>query len=366
MSNETRAFEFDRFRLEIGERRLTRDGHPVRLRGKVFETLCVLICNHGRLVTKDELVASVWPDIVVEESNLNHNICILRRALGEKASGQKYIETVPRQGYRFVAEVNELQLPGDSRAALSWEAPGHQVPSEGWGPQLAPTHIEAEPATNRSIPESKLFLAVRSRRFYIRAFIGLFLFLGMLTIFTIGVQRFKYPNRSAPTRTLVAVLPFENLTGGPSETQISEGFSQEIISQLGRWDPMRMGVIGRTSSKNYYGSRKSITEIGRELSVDHVIEGSVRRDGNHVRVTVMLVRVSDQAHLWAGNYDGDVGNMLNMQVEIAKEIVREIGNRIAATYEETSRRSEPFELKTPPVSDIILGHFVHGERSLSC
>src|SRR5436189_2787147 len=105
------VYEFGNFRLEVGERRLLRDGHPVPLTTKVFETLTVLIARSGRLLTKDELMQHVWPDTVVEENNLNHNISVLRHALGEQPGGPRFIETVPRVGYRFVASVTQLGAP---------------------------------------------------------------------------------------------------------------------------------------------------------------------------------------------------------------------------------------------------------------
>jgi len=103
------VYEFGLFRLEVIERRLLRDGHPVELRAKVFDTLRVLVENHGHLVSKEHLLKAVWPDAVVEEGNLSHNLAVLRKALGEKQSGEKYIETVPGRGYRFVTKVRVLE-----------------------------------------------------------------------------------------------------------------------------------------------------------------------------------------------------------------------------------------------------------------
>jgi len=107
---ERRIYEFGPFRLDPGERRLLRDARPIPLRAKVLDTLCLLIQGRGRLIDKEELIKRVWPDAIVEEGNLAHNISVLRKSLGEQATGQKYIETVPGRGYRFVAEVNEVQL----------------------------------------------------------------------------------------------------------------------------------------------------------------------------------------------------------------------------------------------------------------
>src|SRR4051794_11460083 len=122
-------YEFGPFRLDPGERRLSREGQPIALRAKIFETLCVLVEAHGRLVEKDELIRRVWPDAVVEEGNLAHNISALRKTLGEPATGQKYIETVPGRGYRFVAEVSEIQ-PRESR-------PWHKSPLQAAKPAFA-------------------------------------------------------------------------------------------------------------------------------------------------------------------------------------------------------------------------------------
>ena len=122
--NPIATYQFGPFSLEVGERRLLRDGSAVPLRTKVFDTLCVLVQHAGRLLTKHELMQTVWPDAVVEENNLNHNISTLRRALGEQATGPRFIETIPRVGYRFVADVS---APSGERTAL---APAPPVPPE--------------------------------------------------------------------------------------------------------------------------------------------------------------------------------------------------------------------------------------------
>jgi len=330
MPKETKAFEFGVFRLEIRERRLTRDGYPVPLHGKIFETLRVLVSNHGRLVTKDELIAAVWPDSVVEEGNLNHNICILRRALGEKATGQKYIETVPRQGYRFVAEVTEVDAPDASSIADAWDSFQDEPVAGRAEPESPVPPLDSLLQTETPASEQKPVPITRPREFLPRAIISLLAVAGILAIAYIELQRFGYMNHGSSSRTMLAVLPFENLTGNPGEDYISAGFDDEIISQLGQWNPAQVGVIARTSSRAYQGTRKAVGEIGRELGVDYIVEGSVRRDGNRVRVTVALVRVGDQAHLWSANYDGSMDNVLDLQVEVTRDIIQGITSRITA------------------------------------
>lgn len=340
MSKKNKVFEFGLFRLDVRERRLTQGGHSVPLRGRVFDTLHVLVSNHGCLVTKDELMAAVWPDSVVEETNLNHNICILRRALGEKATGQKYIETVPRQGYRFVAQVRELERPDEPTTTHHWEPFHDRPPSGGTGPSPTAPQPESDLLSQMPGREQKSVPPSHQRSFRYPALIALLLGAGLLAIVYIGVQRFRHSGRSFSSRTMLAVLPFENLTENPGGNHIGDGFNHEIIAQLGGWNPPRLGVIARTSSNAYRGTRKSIDEIGRELGVNYIVEGSVRRNNDHVRITIVLVRVGDQAQLWAANYDGSMENLLDLQVEVTRDIVREIGKRIAVEPALTSRGSD--------------------------
>ena len=123
---------------------------------------------------------------------------------------------------------------------------------------------------------------------------------------------------------MLAVLPFENFTGDPGQDYFSDGLTEEMISQLGNLDPAHLGVIARTSVMHYKGSRASIPQIGKDLGVQYVIEGSVRRDSERVRITAQLIQVSDQSHLWAREYDRDLGHLLELQEEIAREVANEI------------------------------------------
>jgi TolB-like protein/DNA-binding winged helix-turn-helix (wHTH) protein len=341
MAMQSKAFEFGPFRLDLRERRLTRDGYSVPLQGKVFDTLYVLVSRHGCLVTKDELMAAVWPDSVVEESNLNHNICILRRALGEKVTGQKYIETVPRQGYRFVAEVRELGGPNESHLSTPWQdRPGILVahhPEASVAPADSQPQSATRAATQKKLPR-------RTNWYQLLGTVALLAVPAMLLVAYIGAGRLGITGNPSNSRMVVAVLPFENLTGDAGQEYVADGLSHEIIAQLGRWNTSRVGVIARTSTKVYQGVRKSIREIGRELGVDYVVEGSVRRDGDRYRITVLLIRVEDQAHLWAANFDRTMDSVTALQVEVAKAVTSEIGRRIAIKSDKNSYLSYPRHL----------------------
>ena len=333
MAMQSKAFEFGPFRLDVRERRLTRDGYPVPLRGRVFDTLYVLVSRHGCLVTKDELMAAVWPDSIVEESNLNHNICILRRALGEKVTGQKYVETVPRQGYRFVAEVRELEGPNEFDLSSPWQDRSGILEAHHPEASVASGHSQPRPAPRTAIEE----MPPRHTRWYqLRGTVALLAVPAMLIAAYIGIGRLGMTGNPSNSRVVVAVLPFENLTGDPGQEYIADGLSHEIIAQLGRWNTSRIGVIARTSTRVYQGVRKSIVEIGRELGVDYIVEGSVRRDENSYRITVLLIRVEDQAHLWAANYDRTMDSVTALQVEVAKVITSEIGRKIAIKSDKNS------------------------------
>jgi TolB-like protein/DNA-binding winged helix-turn-helix (wHTH) protein len=339
MANNNKAFEFGPFRLEVRERRLTRDGHPVPLRGGVFDTLYALVSRHGCLVTKDELMAIIWPDSIVEESNLNHNICVLRRALGERVTGQKYVETIPRQGYRFVAEVKELEASAGYTSSHGWGMP-RLVP-----PAIHPPSESQSEAETTEIRQSLPRAAGRPR--YSPQQIVLLLAISVLLIAGyFGVAHRGFRKGPSDSRVMLAVLPFENLTGDSTQDYVSEGLNHEIISQLGRWNSTKLGVISRTSSNTYRGTVKPVSEIGRELGVNYIVEGSMRGNGSHFRITVMLIRVDNQTPLWAANYDRDAGNVIAFQVEVTQAIIREIGSRIAVEPAEGSLRAYPARIET--------------------
>src|SRR5437773_645479 len=156
------VFEFGPFRLEVAERRLLRDGHPVELRAKVFDTLLVLVENHGHLVGKDQLLKAVWPDSIVEEGNLAHNLMVLRKALGEKKGGQQHIQTVPARGYRFVTEVRVVESAVRVMAAHALGAPQTEA---GWRERLeaARVALAAEPEVASPVASSHRHVVGRRR-----------------------------------------------------------------------------------------------------------------------------------------------------------------------------------------------------------
>jgi TolB-like protein/DNA-binding winged helix-turn-helix (wHTH) protein/Tfp pilus assembly protein PilF len=287
-------YEFDEFRLDVRRRALLRRQELVPLTPKAFETLLALVQNCGQLMTKDELMKAVWPDSFVEEANLTQTVFVLRKALGETPE-QRYILTVQGRGYRFAADVKVVSENGHPAAV----APG------------ASRHASVLPTLENPAPRRRL------------ALLGIAIVL--VTTLAAWFAWSRTPTRQPSNgRLMLAVLPFENLTGDAGQDYFSDGMTEEMITQLGNLDPQHLGVIARTSVMHYKNSQQRLEHIGRELGVQYVLEGSIRRDANKVRITAQLIQVKDQTHLWARQYDRDLSNLLALQGEIAQEIAGQI------------------------------------------
>ena len=285
-------YEFGEFRLDPQKRTLWQGEEQVPLTPKAFDTLLVLIESPGQLIAKDELMKAVWPDSFVEESNLTQTIFMLRKALGQTRD-QGYIVTVPGRGYRFVADVKPVSRATDP------------------GAYTLPTDL----ATNSSSEPEKR----RGRRVPVLLGLAAALFIA-LAAYLLWLR----PRPISGGRTMLAVLPFQNLTGDPGQEYFSEGMTEELISQLGNLDPQHLGVIARTSVMFYKINPKPLDEIGRELGVQYVVEGSVRREAERLRITAQLIQLKDQTHLWARNYDRGATDPLEVQQEITQEIADEL------------------------------------------
>src|SRR5579872_3604753 len=299
MSSLTNSlYEFGEFRLDAQNRVLRRGETAVPLTPKAFDVLLVLVQSGGRIVSKDELMKAVWPDSFVEESNLTQTIFMVRKALNE-TKDQRYILNVQGQGYRFLVPITE------AGAGRPEEAP-------------APSYIEE---SVRAIPSD---LRIPPAKGWRLAIVAGAVAAVLVTALAIWLWHSRRTSAEVPGKIMLAVLPFENFTGDPGQEYFSDGLTEEMISQLGNLDPAHLGVIARTSVMNYKHSSALIPQIGKDLGVQYVIEGSVRRDSERVRITAQLIQVKDQTHLWAREYDRDLGHLLQLQEEIAREVANEI------------------------------------------
>ena len=290
---------FGVFRLDIARGELKRFDTHLRLAPQPLKLLALLVSRPGEIVTREEIQQQLWgTEIYVDfERGLNHCIRQIRAVLGDDPGAPAYIETVPRTGYRFVAPVTVVSAPmqADIPHALSQPAGGSAKPgARHWG-----------------------------RPIVLAATALLLVCVGLLVTFYRERQA-RPPGAS--TRQMVAVLPFENLTGDPAQEYLSDGVTDEMNVHLGRVSPSHLGVIARTSAMNYKHSGKPLSQIASELGVKYLLEGTVKRFGLTIRITAQLVRSDDQTELWADTYDGQVrpAEILGFQQSVADRVARSL------------------------------------------
>jgi TolB-like protein/DNA-binding winged helix-turn-helix (wHTH) protein/Tfp pilus assembly protein PilF len=300
------GYRFGVFEVELRTGALRKDGARVRLQEQPFRILLALLRQPGAVVTREELRRELWPDgtFVGFDHALNNAVNRLREALGDSAEQARFVETVPRQGYRFLAPVEEVEAP----VPPALPAPEGPAPRAAWDRRLL------------LLPGAAALAAVAA----------------------MVLLRPAAPPR--PERVMLAVLPFVNLSGDPRDEYFSDGLTEEMIAQLGRLQPARLGVIARTSAMRYRGTDKRVDQIGRELGVDYVLEGGVRRAAGRVRVNARLIQASDQAQVWSESYERALADVLEVQGAMARAIAGEIHLRL-----------------TPEEQAALGGHSVHPE-----
>jgi TolB-like protein/DNA-binding winged helix-turn-helix (wHTH) protein/Tfp pilus assembly protein PilF len=318
------SYSFGPFRLDSAEGRLVRGGEPIPLTPKAIETLLVLVGNAGHLTEKEELLRRVWPDAFVEEATVAKNISTLRKALGDSTESEEYIQTVPKRGYRFVARVERGTPPSDVV---------NPVP----------------PA--RIVPTFRVLLIGLAATVLVTAIL-FHLFRAAPASISASQERVK-----------LVVLPFEDLSAGPGGDYFADGLTEEMIRQLARVNPERIAVIARTSSMYFKGSQKTVAQIGKELDVEYLIEGSLRHEGERLRISVRLVQVKDQVHLWAQNYERDLRDVLAVQDEVARAVAGEIGVRLQPPAAPDDRMAK-LQAVAPEVNELYLkGRYFWNKRT---
>lgn len=306
-------YQFGPFQLDSAEETLSRESKPVALTGKEFQTLLVLVENSGRTVTKDDLLSKVWPDTFVEELTLAQNISTLRKALGDDKSDSKYIQTVPRKGYRFIAPVIQLD-----------EA--HAAPAPGKVP-------------------------AKQKPVWVIAVVGL-----SLLAVAIGVYLFRANTRKVDQRAQVksiAVLPFQPLTAGDRDEALQLGMADALITKLSN---IKQIVVRPTSSiLKYSNTTPDPVVAGREQMVDSLLEGKVQRSGDRIRVTVQLIRVSDNQPLWADTFDETFTNIFAVQDSISQQVAQRLVAQL--TGEEQRQLAKRYTDNTEAYQLYLKGRF---------
>ena len=280
-----------------------------------FDVLLFLAQNPNRLVTKEELLQAVWGDTFVEEGNLKQYISHLRKALGDNSDDTRLIVTIARKGYQFTVDVTVAEAADTAKQAAV------QVPTAK--SSLANTQTTFELSANAAVPKAAWHWWKPAGAGYM------------------SWRHSRVTARAPSEKIMLAVLPFENLTGDPQKDYLADGLTEETISQLGGLNPGQLGVIARTSVMGYKHKDERLDQIGRDLSVQYVLENSLRESGDHVRLTAQLIQVKDQTHLWSQNYDYPVNDFLTVEDDVAKAVVQQIRLRLTSQQQAELAQSHP-------------------------
>ena len=318
-------YRFGLFELRTSTRELYKAGTKLKLRPQPFQVLKVLVERAGDVVTREELRELLWSaeTFVDFEHGMNTSIKELRGVLSDSASEHRYIETLPKLGYRMIVPIEMVEPPPATQAIVQ--------------PQ---TKVAENLSRQRNLPNRILLQwAVLRRRRAVLIGISLVLIVGVGGYLT--WSRWRAHPQPAIARLMLAVLPFENLTGDAGQDYFSDGLTEEMIAQLGRIDPQRLGVIARTSVMHYKHSQQQLDQIARELGVQYVLEGSVRRDGDKARISAQLIQMKDQTHLFSRQYDRELNSLLALQGEIAQEIADEIHVTLGDNHERIAPDPKP-------------------------
>ena len=315
--------------VEPSLNRLCNNGKTVHLEPKVMQVL-VCLAESGTLVSKEKLMNTVWADTFVTEDVLTRSISELRKAFADDARNPQYIQTIPKSGYRLLVPVS-----GPNSV-------------NGNGTQHAAEAIAV------STPEP---IKVAPRKFSLRFVTLIVLLAVVVTTAVIAYLQRRGRNwaKASSGRTMLAVMPFQNLSDDPQQEYFADGLTAEMISQLGRLPSDQVGVIAWSSMVRYKGVKASEDDIASALGANHILEGTVRRSGNHVRITAELVQIGQRTHVWANSYDGELGDVLEVQNRVAREIAAEIQLRL--TPEQEARLKTPVTINGAGYEAYLKGKF---------
>jgi len=317
-------YRFGPFELLSRTRELRKEGRRIKVRPQPLQVLEVLLERGGDAVTREELRERVWlaETFVDFEHGLNTAIKELRAALSDSATEPRYIETMPKVGYRMIVDVERMDGADGARKVIELGEPAAPIRDFVWNGESGWTGLD------RKKPEETPWTS--GAGWWAGGVVGLLLLAGIVSGLK-WVQGREAAKRETATlsvarngKVMLAVLPFQNLTGDARQEYFSDGLTEEMIAQLGLMDPEHFGVIARTSVMHYKSTQANAEQIGRELGVQYVLEGSVRRDAERVRITAQLIRAGDQTRLWTKEFDREVQSLLAVQSEIALETADEI------------------------------------------
>ena len=306
-SRSSNPIRFGDFEVDPRAGELRKHGRLIKLQKQPIQLLLLLLEHPGEVVSREEARNSLWKEdtFVDFDHGLGAALNRLRAALGDSASDPRFIETLPRHGYRFILPVEGAVSSEDTAA------------SDG----------------------SRERVRGRARSALRYAAAGTLAAAVLIGVAYLAQRQLSPIPIPAQGKVMLAVLPLDNLDGDPERDYFSDGLTEEIITHLGQVNPRRLGVIARSSVMGYKESGKTIEQIGRELGVSYVLEGSVRREGQRVRITAQLIEVGDQTHLWAQTYDRDLDEIMTLQSDVSRRISQALAVEVLPATEGTPSRA---------------------------
>ena len=316
------------FELDPHAYHLRRSGRSLKLERIPMELLLLLVERRGQLVTREEIIGKLWgKNVFLDTDNaINTAIRKIRQILNDDPEQPRFIQTVTGRGYRFIAQVAEVSEPPAGQAAAVETLPIQDQPDRR--SRYSPRFVVPLAAV--------LALAVLGAGYLVRPHL--------------------FVKSATPHgRVMLAVLPFQNLSNVSDQEYFSDGLTEEAITDLGKLSPEKLGVISRTSAMAYKHTQKSASQIGQELGVDYILEGSVRREGERVRISAQLIRVQDQTHVWAQSYDRDMRDFLAVQNELGGAIAGQV--QVSLTPEQKREQSKIPHIDPEAYDDYLKGRY---------
>jgi TolB-like protein/DNA-binding winged helix-turn-helix (wHTH) protein/Tfp pilus assembly protein PilF len=337
------VLRFGTYEVSLQSGEVRKAGLRIKVQQQPMKLLTVLLERPGEVVTREELRSRVWPNESFGDFDQALNIAIgkLRSALGDSAENPRFIETLPKRGYRFIADVSVLDADA---------GPKRQEPAAGDLPAIDPA---------RKIQDIGLAVAPQDRLWPRRRVIGSLALVIIISLLTFSVWRFRSRNRAPTGIRSIAVLPLENLSGDASQNYFADGMTDELITGLAQISALR--VISRTSVMVYKGAHKPLPQIARELNVDAVVEGTVLRSGDQVRITAQLIEAATDRHLWSQSYEGELRDTLALQNRVASAIADQI--RISLTPQEQAALKDAKVVNPEAYESYLKGRYFWNKRT---
>ncbi len=360
------------FALDLRPRRLRRGSHVFKLERIPLEILVLLLEHRGEIVSRDEIVARVWGnDVFLDTDNsIRGAIRKVRQALKDDPETPRFIQTVTGRGYRFIApiispqEEHTTEPPKPEASVVSTGTQSFSREPDSWpqGGSLGPMDQEQERTAGQ-------VAGTETARGQVRRHPRTWVLVGLASLALVSIlslrEFWSWRGSRVPAvfqrKTVLAVLPFDNLSRDPDQEFFSEGLTEEMIAQLGKLNRDRLKVVARSSVAKYKGSTLAAREIGKELNADYLVQGSIRRSSDRIRITVQLIKARDQIDVWTESYDRELKDVLAVQDSVVRSIASEI--HIALTEEQEERLSTPRQISPEAYEAYLKGRYYWNKRT---